>query len=319
MEDLITRPYRPDDAAAIADLANQVTTHAGGSPDVTPTMVTEHFVRIRDVGSDSRVIWAPDGTLVAAGDIRPPPDGGHLAVVSGGVHPRWRGRGLGRELLGWQLARVGAIRRETAPAAGWEVHVGMIAGDEDAARLYRRFGMSPVRYWVEMAAPTAGAAERRMALPDGLQVVGYAPEYEPAVHQAHMEAFADHWGYQYRERDGWAVVTVRSQRFRPALSLLALTGDEVAGYLLSYESSHPDRLYIGQVGTRPAWRRRGLATALLVRTMALAARAGLITAELGVDADSPTGAVGVYERVGFAVTERAVTYAAALAAAPDGR
>jgi hypothetical protein len=30
---------------------------------------------------------------------------------------------------------------------------------------------------------------------------------------------------------------------------------------------------------------------------------------LGVDADSPTGAVGVYERVGFQVEHRAVTYA----------
>jgi ribosomal protein S18 acetylase RimI-like enzyme len=47
---------------------------------------------------------------------------------------------------------------------------------------------------------------------------------------------------------------------------------------------------------------------LLAKVLAAAAQAGKSTAALGVDADSPTGAVGVYERVGFTVEQRAVTY-----------
>jgi mycothiol synthase len=66
--------------------------------------------------------------------------------------------------------------------------------------------------------------------------------------------------------------------------------------------------HIGQVGTRRPWRRRGLAGALVADTMAAAAVAGKTTATLGVDADSPTGAVGVYERVGFSVRSRFVSY-----------
>ena len=40
--------------------------------------------------------------------------------------------------------------------------------------------------------------------------------------------------------------------------MLALDGDQIAGYLLGYRAADPDRLYIGQVGVRPAWRRRGV-------------------------------------------------------------
>jgi ribosomal protein S18 acetylase RimI-like enzyme len=50
--------------------------------------------------------------------------------------------------------------------------------------------------------------------------------------------------------------------------------------------------------------------------MAAAAAAGKTKAALGVDADSPTGAVGVYERVGFAEHARFVAYRRPLRAEP---
>lgn len=71
-------------------------------------------------------------------------------------------------------------------------------------------------------------------------------------------------------------------------------------------------MYIGQVGVRRPWRRRSVAAALLAEALAAAAAAGKATASLGVDADSPTGAVGVYERVGFATVTRWVTYSLSL-------
>jgi ribosomal protein S18 acetylase RimI-like enzyme len=129
-----------------------------------------------------------------------------------------------------------------------------------------------------------------------------------------MEAFAGHWGCQYRPREEWAAMSVRSDAFLPELSLLAFDGGQLAGYLLSYTDADPTRLYLGQVGVRPEWRRRGLASALLVRALATAATAGKSSAALGVDADSPTGAVSVYQRTGFVVENRAITYATAIAA-----
>jgi ribosomal protein S18 acetylase RimI-like enzyme len=166
--------------------------------------------------------------------------------------------------------------------------------------------LEPARYWFDMVAPAVGVPA--IAVPDGLKVVIYTDDAERDLYEAHMEAFADHWGYQRRTFDQWSLLAIRSSTFRPDLSRLAFDGDELAGYVLSYDDADPARLYIGQVGVRRPWRRRGLAGALLAEVLTAAGDAGRTSAGLGVDADSPTGAVGVYERVGFAVESRAVTY-----------
>lgn len=70
--------------------------------------------------------------------------------------------------------------------------------------------------------------------------------------------------------------------------------------------------WIGQIGVRRGWRKRGLATALLCESMRAFRAAGFEWAVLGVDAESLTGAVGVYERVGFRTSLQTVVYALTL-------
>jgi ribosomal protein S18 acetylase RimI-like enzyme len=64
------------------------------------------------------------------------------------------------------------------------------------------------------------------------------------------------------------------------------------------------RAWLDSVFTRRAWRRRGLARALMVRSFHLLRDRGMEVAALGVDAENPTGALGLYESLGFSVTER---------------
>ena len=61
----------------------------------------------------------------------------------------------------------------------------------------------------------------------------------------------------------------------------------------------PGVLHIALVGTRPAARGRGIARAVIARSLRAAARAGYVTAELEVDADSLTGATRLYDALGF--------------------
>ena len=60
---------------------------------------------------------------------------------------------------------------------------------------------------------------------------------------------------------------------------------------------------------RPAWRRRGIARALLAASMRSYAEAGLDAAGLGVDTENPTGAYGLYAEMGFVATNTTVLYA----------
>lgn len=310
MPKLTERPCLPSDAPALADLFNVIEESAGGHAMFSAEFAANMIKLLADPTTDSKVALAPDGTLVAAGMVPTPPSGGFRVDANGGVHPDWRGQGIGRELLGWQVRRAGEIHRALAPGADWEVHVGAMSTDEGAARLYKGAGFAPVRYFLDMEAPTRSAPT--VPVPDGLRIAAHEARHDERLHAAHMEAFRDHFGYQYRDFESWAALAVRSADFSPELTRIAFDGDEIAGYVLSYRDPSPERLYIGQVGVRRPWRRRGLAAALLAEVLAAAAAAGRATASLGVDADSPTGAVGVYERVGFVVTTRWVTYSLSL-------
>jgi mycothiol synthase len=305
--ELSTRSLTPGDLGAVADLFNLAAKAGGGYDGVTAEELESLFgAIIADPATDTRLVHEPGGTLVAGTMVPAAPPGGFRVDLFGAVHPDWHGRGIGRDLMAWSLERAAALRAQHAPDAEWVAEASIYVDDLPTARLFRRFGFTPVRYWFEMLAP---AVRREIEpYPDGLRTVPYTPAWEAALHAAHMEAFDDHWGYQKRDLDNWCDITTRSAGFRPDLSRLVLDGDTIAAYLLSYVDSDPERMYIGQVGTRRPWRRRGIAGRLLVEVLGTAATAGLRSAALSVDADSPTGAVGVYERAGFAVESRSVAY-----------
>jgi ribosomal protein S18 acetylase RimI-like enzyme len=150
--------------------------------------------------------------------------------------------------------------------------------------------------------------------PAGLRVVAFDARYDEAVRLAHQEAFADHWGSSPPDPERWQHWFTGSRSFRPEVSLLALDGEEVAAYLLTYffaadaEATGVREAWVGQVGTRPAWRRRGLASLLLATALTDYREAGYQRAALGVDTENASGALGLYERLGFRVDHRSVNW-----------
>ena len=296
MTGLTIRPYHDDDAALVTGLMNAVEAAGNAGHDFSEDEVRSMMSGYRELAHNTRLVFADGRSLAAAGIVEPPARGGTRVRTHGGVHPRWRGRGIGRMLLGWQLSRAAEVRAAQAPGAEWTVGAGAGSSDESAARLFRRFGLRPVRYFLEMSAPTAG--DRQVRPPEGVRIAGFAASMRAPLHAAHMEAFAGHWGFEPRRIEEWAARTVNLAVFRSDLSRVALDGDQLAAFLLAYDG-RGGSLYIGQVGTRPRWRRRGLATALIAGSLAAGAATGKTTAALGVNAANPTGAVGVYARLGF--------------------
>ncbi|GAA3228361.1 GNAT family N-acetyltransferase [Actinocorallia longicatena] len=302
----LDRPYRPEDAAAVAGLLNTVA-RAGGAGLELPAEAIGNVVRaeIADPGADTRLITDAGGRLLAVALVRLPPAGGFRARLTGGVRPGLRGAGLGRELLTWQLGRAAARHAEIAPNLPWTAEVDAGADDASARRLYERLGFTVERFFFEMTAPTASPAVPRPV--EDLRVVPYAPDRERAVHAAHLAAFHDSWGHQPRSFEAWAAMTVRAGTFLPGLARLALAGDEVVGHLLPY-SDAPRTVYLGELGTVPAWRRRGVGRALLAAFLPAAGRSGYAEAALETDAAGPAGASSLYANAGFAIGHRIAVY-----------
>ncbi len=71
----------------------------------------------------------------------------------------------------------------------------------------------------------------------------------------------------------------------------------------------PVEAWINTVGTRRAWRGKGVARWVLAETLRLVATAddGFERAILGVDAENPTGALRLYRDLGFVDEVRSVT------------
>lgn len=88
----------------------------------------------------------------------------------------------------------------------------------------------------------------------------------------------------------------------------------MAAYVFAHEYAVPPsggagpEIHVPYVGTLPAHRGRGLATALLSRVLHLGRGAHYVSASLNVDTANPTGALGIYERAGFRQAYRQDSY-----------
>jgi mycothiol synthase len=303
------RPYRSEDAASVADLLNATSRVGGGSLELPPGAVASVVqAEVLDATLDTRLVRDAEGRLVAVALVRMPPDGGFRVTLEGGVHPDHRGLGIGRELLAWQLGRAAARHDELAPGVDWVAELDAGAGDTSATRLYDHLGFSIERFFLEMSAPTA-PVRVSPAVP-GAQIVPFDRSRARELHALHQAAFSGSWGYQRRGFESWAALTVESETFLPGLARVALSDGQsgtTVGFVLPYADG-PHTLYIGQVGTAEAWRRRGVATALLAEVLQAADETGYVTVALETDSDSAAGATNVYERLGFAIKHRMVVY-----------
>ena len=141
--------------------------------------------------------------------------------------------------------------------------------------------------------------------PEGVAVRSFQDGDARTFYELHQETFEDIWEPVRETYEEWAHWSIDSPDFVPDLWFLALAGDEPAGFAMCHPYSTRMELgWLGILGVRRPWRRRGLARALLLHAFREFRRRGLTHAGLGVDSTSPTGANKLYEQVGMKVTAR---------------
>jgi ribosomal protein S18 acetylase RimI-like enzyme len=154
------------------------------------------------------------------------------------------------------------------------------------------------------------------AIPGGIAIRPFVRDREGrALIRALREAFRDNWGYVDRgletEYERWMHILDRDPDCDPApFWFVAMDGEEIAGFALCHPamSEDPEMAWIYVVGVRPAWRRRGIALALLQHSFARLYQAGKPKVSLEVDAENPTGATRLYQKAGMQVARRQETF-----------
>jgi mycothiol synthase len=225
------------------------------------------------------------------------------------VDPAYRRRGIGTMLMLRNEERRRAMSAQHDVDRARVLGMGTAERNAGAAALARRFGYQPVRWFFDMERSIAGDLPEPPALPDGIEVRPGSAELAHQVWEADTEAFRDHWG-GFDSSEASFRRWVDSPEFDPTLHVLAWDVDDIAAGVLNAiypaenEALGQRRGWLDSVFTRRRWRRRGLARALIVRSLHLLRERGMEVAVLGVDADNPSGALGLYESVGFAATDR---------------
>ena len=253
-----------------------------------------------------------DGVPRAVGAIQRNP-GSTLIHSMGGVDPAWRGKGIGAALYGWQTGRA----RRRLDDDGAEAGVLRTYAEEKVPSLLALLeatGNTVVRYFTEMTRSLQTEIPV-VELAPGLTIVTFTDQLSDAVRLAHNEAFQDHWGSEPRDEESWRF-TVTHPEFRPEWSLAVVdeaTGEVAAYQLASFDPSSRDLLghtegYTDLLGVRRNWRGLRLAPALLAEAMRRFKADGIEHAGLGVDTENPSGALGLYERLGYEPTHRVRVY-----------
>lgn len=279
------------------------------SPEELDEMFDEpHFTP----SEDARAVVSA-GRVIGWGRIwhRPSGEKEERAYLFGSVDPARRGQGIGSELFEWQVERATAVVR--AAPGDLPRHLRTNAYDwlEADHRLYARFGFEPVRWMEELRRPLTHLPGRPAVA--GVTVIPWDPGRAEEARLVKNAAFRDHWGSTPTDAESWED-WLSGHGTRTDMSMMAIDGNgRLVGYALNEHLPHDELRtgrkdgWIGNLGVVREWRRRGVGAALVVTSLAAFAASGMTHAMLGVDADNPTGAAGLYRRLGFETVTRSIT------------
>ncbi len=234
-------------------------------------------------------------------------DGEYTYQTDGEVEPSIRRRGIGRALLRAQQDRLRAVAEGHPAEVDKRFHASTFGGQVGAEALLRSDGYAPIRYFAEMAR-SLDEPIPSLLLPDELEMRPVDPVDQRRIFDAEAEAFRDHWGSR-EWTDGDFERTIREPNLDTSLWRVAWDGDEVAGVIVTTvfaaenDALGARRGWLDRISVRRPWRRRGVASALIVSALEGLRERGLDTGVLGVDADNPTGAFQLYEGLGFRVVQ----------------
>ena len=262
-----------------------------------------------DPAEDIRIVIAPNGQVAGYIEVwttaKPPVH----PWIWGRVDPDYENMRIGTWLMQWAEQRASRAYDEVPAGLRFAPRVGTYRQAERPKNLFEKLGYRYIRssyhMLIEMDAPVP-----EPEFPEGITVRTFNPETDAeAVYRADVESFRDHFGFveqPFEEGfERYKHFVLNFEGFDPTLYFLAMDGDEIAGINLCRPHSFedPDLGWVGELGVRRPWRKRGLGLALLRHSFNEFYRRGKRKVGLGVDAQNLTGALRLYERAGMHVQQ----------------
>jgi ribosomal protein S18 acetylase RimI-like enzyme len=173
--------------------------------------------------------------------------------------------------------------------------------DEGLRHAYEEVGYEVIRHSFRMEIELGGVSSDPEP-PEGIEIRTMREGEEEQVYEAHEQSFEDAWMHTREPFAQWQHWFVKDPSFDPSLWFVAEADGEIVGVsICRARENEPGLGWVRILGVLRSHRRRGIGEALLRHTFAEFKRRGFERVGLGVDAESPTGAVALYERAGMHV------------------
>ena len=241
-------------------------------------------------------------------------DGSRVYEVTLFLDPAAWDRGIARTLIDWagdhHRQLVGDDPATHPPGGSRWLQMYAFDGDREIADAAAAAGYRIVRREAEMLRDRLDDVLPDVPLPDGFTIRPVTPELVRPLWDAGFEAFADSYGESVpteTDFEKWR----DDPRNDFSLAVVAFHGEAIASFVLNILDRQPDGSLRGQLGgvaTLAPYRRRGLARALVARSLALLRDHGATSAYLGVDLQNPNQALTLYGSCGFRVVNGGFIY-----------
>jgi mycothiol synthase len=237
-----------------------------------------------------------------------------LYIHNGFLIPEWRRRGIGQGMLFWMEKHLREVAVTHPPQITKFLQVNVTQFQTDTAIMLERCGYQPARYFYQMVRPTLDNIPQ-FPLPDGLEIRPVAPEHYRLIWKLNDETFQDEWGYRISTEDDYQE-WLRSPYFQPELWQVAwdTATNQIIGQVLTYiyhdenKQFNRTRGHTEGIGVARSWRKRGVARAMISRSLQAQKAAGMTESALVVDSASPSNATRLYESCGFQIVKRDTLY-----------
>jgi ribosomal protein S18 acetylase RimI-like enzyme len=246
-------------------------------------------------------LWEDEDGILGFGILTPPrrgKDPSHrVAHFDLQVAPRTRGRGVEEAIVAWAQRTSREMEEPGEPVSGRDL-VAELAYEDEAGpiRSLERLGFRRGDWEGTLLSRPLDAPIEAPCLPEGfaLRAVGGEGEISERA-AAHREAF-----HPSRVTDEHYLRLMRMPEYRQALDLVAVSPEAaIASFAIVWQDEANREVEFEPVGTRPAFQRRGLGSAVLYEGLRRAKALGARSAVVGpVDLrDEP--ALRLYESAGF--------------------
>ena len=226
------------------------------------------------------------------------------------VDPDLENQGLEDYLLAWAEERSHQVLDRVDPEFRVSIRSSADQAVKSSGKAIQAAGMKHIRHYFRMRIEMSEAPPSPV-WPDGITMRLYNPDQDArTVYEVDEEAFQDHFGFVKEDpEEGFEKFMhhmAGDDSYDPSLWFLAVAGEEIVGICICRRYGPEDRTtgYVSSLGVKRAWRRQGIALALLQQSFGEYYKRGKTKVDLGVDAESLTGATDLYKKAAMFVLRR---------------